>query len=56
MQNGHIEHFNRLYREAVLDAYVFFDLDEVRYLTQDWMEESSQCRPHEAFGNLTPEE
>jgi putative transposase len=56
MQNGYIERFNRLYREAVLDAYLFFELDEVRYLTQEWMEEFNQRRPHEALGNLTPEE
>jgi putative transposase len=29
MQNGYIERFNRLYREAILDAYVFMDLEEV---------------------------
>ncbi|MYY27407.1 integrase core domain-containing protein [Elizabethkingia anophelis] len=30
MQNGYIECFNRLYREAVLDAYLFFNLDQVK--------------------------
>lgn len=56
MQNGYIERFNRLYREAVLDAYLFFDLDQVRQLTLEWMEEYNQRRPHEALNNLTPEE
>jgi len=35
MQNGYIERFNRLYREAILDAYAFIDLEEVRYLTRE---------------------
>jgi putative transposase len=56
MQNGYIERFNRLYREAVLDAYLFFDLDQVRQLTVEWMEEYNQRRPHESLNNLTPEE
>ncbi len=37
MQNGYIERFNRLYREAILDACVFMDLEEVRYLTREWI-------------------
>ena len=39
MQNGYIERFNRLYREAILDAYLFIDIREVRALTDDWIEE-----------------
>lgn len=56
MQNGYIERFNRVYREAVLDAYLFFDLYQVRQLTQDWIEEYNQRRPHEALNNQTPVE
>ncbi len=56
MQNGYIERFNRLYREAVLDAYLFFDLDQVRQLTTEWMQEYNQRRPHESLDNRTPEE
>lgn len=56
MQNGFIERFNRLYREAVLDAYLFFDLYQVKQLTQEWMIEYNERRPHEALNNLTPME
>ncbi|WP_394342708.1 IS3 family transposase [Sandaracinomonas limnophila] len=56
MQNGFIERFNRLYREAVLDAYLFFELNDVRKLTNEWIEEYNYKRPHESLGNLTPKE
>ena len=54
MQNGYIERFNRLYREAVLDAYLFFNLYEVKQLTQEWMEEYNERQPHESLNNMTP--
>lgn len=54
MQNGYIERFNRLYREAVLDAYLFFDLDQVRQLTEEWIDEYNHRRPHEGLQNMTP--
>lgn len=56
MQNGFIERFNRIYRESILDAYLFFELDEVRKLTEEWIEEYNERRPHESLNNMTPSE
>ena len=53
-QNAYIERFNRTYREAVLDAYLFHTVAEVQAFTQDWLENYNANRPHESLGNLPP--
>ena len=56
MQNGFIERFNGSYRREILDAYLFFDLYEVRQLTQQWITEYNYNRPHEGLNGVTPAE
>jgi putative transposase len=53
-QNGYIERFNRTYREDVLDAYLFYSLQEARTITTQWMPIYNEERPHAALGGFTP--
>ena len=56
MQNGRVERFNGTYRRDILDAYLFEDLWQVKALTQEFVEEYNNERPHESLGNMTPKE
>jgi putative transposase len=56
MQNGLVERFNRTYREEVLDAYLFEDLEQLRALTAQFIWSYNQERPHDSLLDLTPRE
>ena len=55
-QNSYIERFNGSYRRAVLDAYIFRTLEDVKQKTHEWNEYYNYERPHESLGNKTPME
>lgn len=53
-QNSFVERFNRTYRDEVLNMYVFKTLNEVREITDRWITEYNEERPHDSLEDLTP--
>jgi putative transposase len=56
VQNAFIERKNGSMRKELLDAYLFFTLDEVRMLAEEWRLDYNHERPHAAIGFVPPAE
>ena len=56
VQNAFIERKNGSMRKELLDAYLFFTLDEVRMLAEQWRMDYNHERPHAALGFVPPAE
>ena len=54
VQNAYIERFNKSYRAEVLNAYLFHTINDVRELTEEFIINYNNNRPHESLNNLTP--
>ena len=55
-QNSFVERFNGSYRRAILDAYIFRNMNDVRELTESWMMDYNENRPHYSLGDMSPNE
>ena len=54
MQNGYIERFNKTFREDVLDAIIFENLNQMRGHIEDWMDDYNNDHPHSSLGDHSP--
>lgn len=54
VQNAFIERFNRYFREDILDAYWFEDLEQLRILIEKWRYDYNNNHPHKSLGRMSP--
>jgi putative transposase len=54
MQNAYVERKNGSLRRELLNAYLFYNLQEVRIMCEEWRTYYNTQRPHKALKYLTP--
>lgn len=54
VQNAYIERFNGSLRRDVLDAYIFTDLEQMKIITEQWLDDYNNSRPHDALNGESP--
>ncbi len=54
MQNGYVESFNGKMRDELLNATLFFSLDQAGKAIAEWVDDYNTSRPHSALVYQTP--
>ncbi|GIK69878.1 MAG: hypothetical protein BroJett020_11730 [Bacteroidota bacterium] len=48
------EVFNRIFRNNVLYAYLFENIDQVGEITSEWIDDYNNVRPHKSLKGKSP--
>ena len=43
-----------MYREDVLDAYLFSGLEQIRIISDEWKNDYNGSHPHKSLGGMSP--
>ena len=54
MQNAYIERKNGSLRRELLNAFLFYSLNEIRVMCEEWRQDYNTERPHKALAYLSP--
>jgi putative transposase len=54
VQNAFVERNNGSMRKELLDAYLFYSLQDVRIMAEEWRHDYNFERPHDSLGNVPP--